>query len=109
MRQKVSIVKLQDCDFQGAVLRAVESAGGFSSLIKSDSRVVIKPNLARREVSGSGAITDARVTEAVTKLVLDLNPASVQLPSGPMARPRGWWTRSSRPPSACPAGRSAVW
>ncbi len=82
MKQRVSIVRLQDCDYYGAVVQAVESAGGLSSLISSDSRVVIKPNLARKEASGSGAITDARVTEAVTKLVLDLNPASVVIAEG---------------------------
>ncbi len=82
MTQKVSIVRVENCNFEDAVRAAVERAGGLAPLIRHDSRVVVKPNLARKEASGSGAITDARMTEAVTKLVLDLNPASVVIAEG---------------------------
>lgn len=82
MKQKVSIVRLDDCDFEGAIRAAVELAGGLVPLVRYDSHVVVKPNLARMEASGSGAITDARATRAVTKLVLDLNPASVVIAEG---------------------------
>ncbi len=82
MRPKVSITRISDCDFDKAVREAVELAGGLAELVKRDSRVVVKPNLARLAPSGSGEITDARATAAVTKLVLDLNPASVVIAEG---------------------------
>jgi uncharacterized protein (DUF362 family) len=82
MKQRVSISRVVNCDFDRAVREAVELAGGLQELVRSDSHVVVKPNLARRAPSGSGAITDARATEAVTKLVLELNPASVVIAEG---------------------------
>lgn len=82
MKQRVSMTSIVNCDFDRAVREAVELAGGLPELIKRDSRVVVKPNLARMAPSGSGIITDARATEAVTKLVLDLNPASVVIAEG---------------------------
>ena len=82
MRERVSITRIVNCDFDKAVREAVELAGGLPELVKRDSKVVVKPNLARLASSGSGAITDARVTEAVAKLVLDLNPASVVIAEG---------------------------
>lgn len=82
MRQRVSIARIRNCDFDTAVREAVELAGGLSELVRKDSRVVVKPNLARMASSGSGAITDARVTEAVTRMVLDLGPASVVIAEG---------------------------
>lgn len=82
MKQRVSITKIENCDFDKAVRDAVDLAGGLPELVKRDSRVVVKPNLARLAPSGSGAITDARATEAVVKLVLDFNPASVVIAEG---------------------------
>jgi uncharacterized protein (DUF362 family) len=82
MKPRVSITRIVNCDFDKAVREAVELAGGLTELIKRDSRVVVKPNLARLAASGSGEITDARVTEAVARLVLDLNPASVVIAEG---------------------------
>ncbi|MCD6400133.1 DUF362 domain-containing protein [candidate division WOR-3 bacterium] len=82
MSNRVAITRVKDCDFDAAVRQALELAGGFMDLIRPDSRVVVKPNLARRAPSGSGAVTDARVTEAVTKAVLDLRPASVTIAEG---------------------------
>lgn len=82
MKQRVGITRIVNCDFNTAVREAVEAAGGLPQLIKRDSRVVVKPNLARMALSGSGVITDARVTEAVTRLALDLNPASVVIAEG---------------------------
>jgi len=80
--QRVSIVKLQQCDFDDAVARAIDLAGGFKELIKPDSRVVVKPNLNKAVPSGTGVITDARLTEAVTRAVLDMRPASVVIAEG---------------------------
>ncbi len=66
----VSIVKLVEDNVDESVRRAVEMAGGFKDLI-SDKYVLIKPNVFKSAKSGTGLITDARVTEAVTKLVLE--------------------------------------
>lgn len=82
MKPRVSITRIQNCDFDKAVREAVELAGGLTELVKHDSHVVVKPNLARLAPSGSGVITDARATEAVAKLVLDLHPASVVIAEG---------------------------
>jgi len=82
MRQRVSIVRIENCEIDKAVRDAVEMAGGLSNLVSRDSKVVVKPNLARLAPSGSGVVTDARVTEAVTKLMLDLNPASLVIAEG---------------------------
>jgi len=82
MRQRVSIVKIVDCDFEAAVQEAIEQAGGLSDLIRSDSRVLVKPNLCKPFPSGSGVVADARVTEAVTRAVLDCGPASVTIAEG---------------------------
>jgi len=82
MKPRVSITRIVNCDFDKAVRQAVELAGGLVELVKPDSRVVVKPNLARLAASGSGEITDARATEAVARLVLDLNPASVVIAEG---------------------------
>ncbi|MBN1855699.1 MAG: DUF362 domain-containing protein [Dehalococcoidia bacterium] len=82
MTQRVSITRVENCDFDRAVAEALDLAGGFAELIKPDSRVVVKPNLNRPAPSGSGAVTDARMTEAVTKAVLDMRPASVVIADG---------------------------
>jgi uncharacterized protein (DUF362 family) len=82
LKPRVSITRISNCDFDKAVREAVELAGGLTDLVKSDSHVVVKPNLARMAPSGSGEITDARATAAVTKLVLDLHPASVVIAEG---------------------------
>lgn len=83
--QRVSIVKVEQCNFDRAVASAVDLAGGFGDLIKPDSRVVVKPNMMKPVPSGTGVITDARLTEAVTKLVLDMRPASVVIAEGTAA------------------------
>ncbi len=77
----VSIVRAGE-DVEAAVREAVSLAGGLEGLISSKSRVLIKPNLASRDRSGSGKITDVRVTEAVTKMVLERNPKSVIVGEG---------------------------
>lgn len=82
MKQRVSITRILDCDFDAAVQKAVELAGGLTELVKADSKVVVKPNLARMALSGSGVVTDARVTRAVARMLLDLHPASVVIAEG---------------------------
>lgn len=81
----VSLIEVERDDIEKAVRLAVEKAGSLESLIGQDSRVVIKPNLNKASASGSGDVTDARVTEAVTRMVLDMNPGSVVIADGAAA------------------------
>jgi len=85
MKRKVAISPVQEGDVDAAVRRAVGLAGGLQELVKSDSRVVVKPNLCQPQPSGTGIVTDARVTEAVTRMVLDMGPASVVIAEGSIA------------------------
>lgn len=77
----VSIVKAGK-DIEAAVREAVDLAGGLDEIVKAHSRVLIKPNIASADRSGTGRITDARVTEAVAKIVLERNPRSVIIAEG---------------------------
>lgn len=85
MTWRVAITKVAKGDIEAAVRHAVTSAGSFDELIKKDSRVLIKPNLCKPAPSGSGVITNARVTEAVTKMALELSPKSVIIGDGAIA------------------------
>jgi uncharacterized protein (DUF362 family) len=50
--------------------------------VASGSTVLVKPNVVSDSPSGSGKVTDARVTEAVAKLVLEMNPGRVIIGEG---------------------------
>ncbi|OGO06232.1 MAG: hypothetical protein A2Y73_00700 [Chloroflexi bacterium RBG_13_56_8] len=78
----VSITKVEDERVEEAVRRAVELAGGFDAQLKAGANVLIKPNVVGLSPSGSGNTTDARVTEAVTKMVLERNPREVTIGEG---------------------------
>ena len=67
---------------EAAVRRAVELAGGLDSKIPPGAVVLIKPNVANPLPSGSGNITDARVTEAVARMVLETGPRRVIIGEG---------------------------
>lgn len=77
----VSVVKVGQ-DVEAAVREAIQMAGGLEDLISSKSRVLIKPNIASRDRSGTGKVTDARVTEAVTKIVQRQKPAKIVIGEG---------------------------
>jgi uncharacterized protein (DUF362 family) len=51
------------------VQRAVNLAGGLSSIIKTGDTVLIKPNIVQQDSSGSGGVTDIRVVKALVYLV----------------------------------------
>ena len=85
MSNRVAISRVRDGDIDSAVRDAVELAGGFERPVAAGSRVLIKPNLYMGAPSGSGLVTDARVVEAVTRLVLSYGPASVVIAEGTMA------------------------
>ena len=78
----VAIVKAQKDDIQDAVRRAVALAGGLPEAIGPGAKVLLKPNVVHPAPSGSGTITDARVTEAVARLVLERGPALVTIGEG---------------------------
>jgi uncharacterized protein (DUF362 family) len=77
----VSIVKVYQDRVAEAVHRAVDLVNGMS-VIKPGDSVLIKPNLVKPSPSGSGIITDARLTEAVARLVLDHSPGKVTIGEG---------------------------
>ena len=78
----VSIVEVGDKPIGDAVRRGVELAGGFGSRIRPGMTVLVKPNVVNASPSGSGKITDARVTEAVTEMVLACGPGKVVIGEG---------------------------
>ena len=78
----VSVVKKDGLGVENAVREAVRLAGGLAGIVGKDSRVLVKPNLVGPSLSGSGQVTDSRVTEAVVKLALEMNPARVVIGEG---------------------------
>ncbi len=85
MACRVAISKVDKGDIEAAVRQATSLAGGLEEIINESSRVLIKPNLGKPSPSGSGVLTNAKVTEAVTKLVLELNPRSIIIGEGAIA------------------------
>ncbi len=85
MTNRVSITKVASGDVESAVREAVELAGGFDELIGRNSRVLVKPNQCKPSPRHSGCMTDGDVVEAVTRLVLERNPASVIIGDGAIA------------------------
>lgn len=82
MRHTVAFSKVEGDDIDRAVREAVRLSGGLDPLITASSRVLVKPNLWAALPSGTGSTTDSRVTEAVTRLVLDHGPRSVVIGEG---------------------------
>jgi uncharacterized protein (DUF362 family) len=78
----VSIVRLEDDDVETAVRKAVALTHALDSVQWKGSMVLIKPNVVKPVQSGSGIVTDARLIEAVTRLVLERNPRSVVIGEG---------------------------
>ncbi len=78
----VSIARLENEDVEGAVGKAVSLIDGFESVAWEDAKVLLKPNVAVPAKKGTGIITDARVVEAVTRLVLERNPERVVIGEG---------------------------
>jgi uncharacterized protein (DUF362 family) len=79
---EVAIVRVEDEQVDDAVRQAIDLAGGFASSIRVGSTVLIKPNVVGPYPSGSGKVTDARVTEAVTRLVQERRPKRVIIGEG---------------------------
>ncbi|MDH7499648.1 MAG: DUF362 domain-containing protein [candidate division NC10 bacterium] len=85
MKRKVSIVKVRADRIEEAARQAVSLAGGLEKAIRSHTKVLVKPNLCRPAPSGSGHVTDYRVIEAITGMVLELGPRSVVIGEGAAA------------------------
>jgi len=77
----VSVVRVEK-DVELAVRKAVYLAGGLDEIVTPGCRVLVKPNIATSDRSGTGKITDVRVTEAITKIVLEKKPKSVIIGDG---------------------------
>jgi uncharacterized protein (DUF362 family) len=69
------------------VREAVEQAGGLERAVRPGDRVVIKLNLVSAMPSGTGFTTDARVAEAVARLVLDAGARQVIFAEGSASAP----------------------
>jgi uncharacterized protein (DUF362 family) len=85
METKMARVGIAEADRDSVlegVRRAVSLAGGLDEVVRTDSRVLVKPNYHRPAPSGIGLVTDAAVTEAVTRLVMELGPRSVIIGEG---------------------------
>ncbi len=85
MTNRVAITSVGTGTVDAAVREAVRLAGGLESLIGPTSRVLVKPNQCKPSPRHSGCQTDGDVVEAVTKLVLEQNPASVIIGDGAIA------------------------
>ena len=79
---RVAIVNIEDKTIEETVRHAIDLTGGLIERVPAGSTVLIKPNLVTNAPSGSGIITDARVTEAVTRLVLESNAQRVIIGEG---------------------------
>jgi len=80
-RPIVSVVKAGE-DVEMAIRKAVSLAGGLEEIVTPGRKVLVKPNIASRDRSGIGKVTDARVTRAVTQMVLERRPKSVIIGEG---------------------------
>ena len=78
----VSIVRLQSRDVEAAVRKAVSLTDGFENVAWEGAKVLIKPNTVLPAKTGTGIVTDVRVVEAVTKLVLERHPKKVVVGEG---------------------------
>ncbi len=85
MTNRVAITSVAGEGVEGAVREAVRLAGGLDELIGVNSKVLVKPNQCKPSPRHSGCMTDGDVVEAVTKLVLERNPASVIIGDGAIA------------------------
>ena len=61
------------------VQRAVNLAGGLSSIIKTGDIVLIKPNIVQQDSSGSGGVTDVRVVKALVYLIDAIDHGNIKI------------------------------
>lgn len=80
-KSMVSVVKVGK-DLEAAIRETLRMAGGLEEIIDTKSKVLIKPNIASRDRSGTGKVTDARITEAVARIVLERRPDRMVIGEG---------------------------
>ena len=61
------------------VRKAVALSGGLNGIIRSGSKVLIKPNIVQQDSSGSGGVTDIRVVKALVKMVDEIDHGKVHI------------------------------
>jgi uncharacterized protein (DUF362 family) len=79
-KQKVAIVRVREQDTSAALAVALKLIGGVSGLIRSDSRVVVKPNFTFGPTELG--ITNPVVIEAVLHIVSAMSPRSIVVAEG---------------------------
>jgi uncharacterized protein (DUF362 family) len=77
----VSITKAGDGRVAEAVRQAIDLVNGLS-MVEPGAMVLIKPNLIKPSPSGSGVVTDWRVTEAVVEAVMGRGPGKIIIGEG---------------------------
>ncbi|OGO21902.1 MAG: hypothetical protein A2144_11865 [Chloroflexi bacterium RBG_16_50_9] len=85
---RVSLIKT-DKDLYASVTKAIDELG--QQAVAPGDRVLIKPNLVRKETAASGEITNPPVIEAVARYCLDRGATRVIIGEGP-----GWYNDKSR-------------
>ena len=78
----VSIVRLNNDDVEGAVRKAISLTGSFEAVGWEDAMVLVKPNTVLPAKTGTGIVADARVVEAVAKIVLEKKPKRLIIGEG---------------------------
>ena len=79
-RSRLVAIARFEGNVEAAVRAAVGLAGGFPDV--AGKRVVVKPNLVYLARSGSGVVTDARVTEAVGRIALAAGARELTIAEG---------------------------
>lgn len=78
---KVSIIQCDGKNIEEKINQLIDMLGNFKKLI-NENIILIKPNLVWPVESGTGIITDSRIVEALTKIVLEYNPKKVIIGEG---------------------------
>ena len=80
LKQKVSIVHIEEQDTYGALERAIGLIGGLDEAIPSGSKVLVKPNIVMAPTERN--VTDPAALEAVLRLVADTSPKEIVIGEG---------------------------
>jgi len=66
-REKVALIKVDDCDIERALRRSISLVGGLN--FERNAHVIIKPNICFWKNTENMIVTDPRVLEAMLKIV----------------------------------------
>jgi uncharacterized protein (DUF362 family) len=76
----VSVVRVEGGDVEAALRRALDHLGGIESIVPEGSRVLIKPNLVRKQTPPD--TTDPAIVEALVRIINGRNPKVVRIAEG---------------------------